>query len=172
LKAADSSGQAFEQIKQYERDIPRLFYPNAFNIVTDGMATLYGATAPAKFYAPWPDPWPRSRDEFADDLSKDLWCLLEPSRLLDLLAHFIVFVSDPDTGRRIKKVCRYQQFRAVNKTVNRVAEGDQEKGADLAHPRLGQEPDDGVSRPEAEDPSDPRRANAPKPQHSRPDRPH
>nr|WP_313635198.1 type I restriction endonuclease subunit R [Brevundimonas diminuta] len=129
LKAADRSGQAFEQIKQYERDIPRLFYPNAFNIVTDGMATLYGATgAPAKFYAPWPDPWPRNRDEFADDLTKDLWCLLEPSRLLDLLAHFIVFETDPDTGRRIKKVCRYQQFRAVNKAVNRVAEGTKKKG--------------------------------------------
>ncbi|OMG54133.1 type I restriction endonuclease subunit R [Brevundimonas sp. ZS04] len=129
LKAADRSGEAFEQIKQYERDIPRLFYPNAFNIVTDGMATLYGATgAPAKFYAPWPDPWPRTRDEFADDLTKDLWCLLEPSRLLDLLAHFIVFETDPDTGRRIKKVCRYQQFRAVNKAVNRVAEGTKKKG--------------------------------------------
>ena len=129
LKAADRSGQAFEQIKQYERDIPRLFYPNAFNIVTDGVATLCGATgAPAKFYAPWPDPWPRTRDEFADDLNKDLWCLLEPSRLLDLLAHFIVFETDPDTGRKIKKVCRYQQFRAVNKAVNRVAEGTKRKG--------------------------------------------
>lgn len=129
LKAADRSGQAFEQIKQYERDIPRLFYSNALNIVTDGMATLYGATgAPAKFYAPWPDPWPRTRGEFADDLTKDLWCLLEPSRLLDLLAHFIVFETDPDTGRRIKKVCRYQQFRAVNKAVNRVAEGTKKKG--------------------------------------------
>ncbi|MGE8943109.1 type I restriction endonuclease subunit R [Leptospira interrogans] len=129
LKAGDRSGQAFEQIKQYERDIPRLFYPNAFNIVTDGMATLYGATgAPSKFYAPWPDPWPRSRDEFADDLSKDLWCLLEPSRLLDLLAHFIVFETDPDGGQRIKKVCRYQQFRAVNKAVTRVAEGTKKKG--------------------------------------------
>ncbi|WP_242076360.1 type I restriction endonuclease subunit R [Brevundimonas diminuta] len=129
LKAADRSGQAFEQIKQYERDIPRLFYPNAFNIVTDGMATLYGAAgAPAKFYAPWPDPWPRTRNEFADELTKDLWCLLEPSRLLDLLAHFILFESDPDTRRRIKKVCRYQQFGAVNKAVNRVAEGTKKKG--------------------------------------------
>ena len=129
LKAADRTGQAFEQIKQYERDIPRLFYSNVFNIVTDGMATLYGATgAPSKFYAPWPDPWPRSRDEFVDDLSRDLWCLLEPSRLLDLLAHFIVFEIDPDSGRQFKKVCRYQQFRAVNKAVNRVAEGIKKKG--------------------------------------------
>lgn len=129
LKAADRSGQAFEQIKQYERDIPRLFYPNAFNVVTDGLVTLYGATgAPSKFYAPWPDPWPRSRNEFADDLTKDLWCLLEPSRLLDLLAHFLVFETDPENGRRIKKVCRYQQFRAVNKAVHRVAEGTKKRG--------------------------------------------
>lgn len=129
LKATARAEEAFEQIKQYERDIPRLFYPNAFNIVTDGMATLYGATgAPSQFYAPWPDAWPRSRDEFPDDLAKDLWCLCEPSRLLDLLAHFIVFETDPETGRKIKKVCRYQQFRAVNKAVERVAAGQHRKG--------------------------------------------
>lgn len=129
MKMADRAGQAFEQIKQYERDIPRLFYSNAFNIVTDGMATFYGATgSPSQFYAPWPDPWPGQAGDFADDLSKDLWCLLEPSRLLDLLAHFIVFETDPENGKRIKKVCRYQQFRAVNKAVDRVAEGSKKRG--------------------------------------------
>ncbi|WP_406852721.1 type I restriction endonuclease subunit R [Brevundimonas sp. BH3] len=129
MKMADRAGQAFEQIKQYERDIPRLFYPNAFNIVTDGMATLYGATvSPSQFYAPWPDPWPRQPSDFPDDLTQDLWCLLEPSRLLDLLAHFIVFETDPESANRIKKVCRYQQFRAVNKGVDRVAEGTKKKG--------------------------------------------
>lgn len=129
LKATARAEEAFEQIKQYERDIPRLFAPNAFNIVTDGMATLYGATgSPAQFYAPWPDAWPRTRADFPDDLSKDLWCLCEPSRLLDMLAHFIVFEVDPETGRKIKKVCRYQQFRAVNKAVQRVAAGEHRKG--------------------------------------------
>lgn len=129
LKATARAEEAFEQIKQYERDIPRLFAPNAFNIITDGMATLYGATgSPAQFYAPWPDAWPRTRADFPDDLSKDLWCLCEPSRLLDLLAHFIVFEVDPETGRKIKKVCRYQQFRAVNKAVERVAAGEHRKG--------------------------------------------
>jgi len=129
LKATARAEEAFEQIKQYERDIPRLFAPNAFTIVTDGMATLYGATgSPAQFYAPWPDAWPRTRADFPDDLSKDLWCLCEPSRLLDLLAHFIVFEVDPETGKKIKKVCRYQQFRAVNKAVQRVAAGEHRKG--------------------------------------------
>nr|WP_295981184.1 type I restriction endonuclease subunit R [uncultured Agrobacterium sp.] len=129
LKTTAKAEEAFEQVKQYERDIPRLFYSNAFNLVTDGMATLYGATgAPSQFFAPWPDAWPRHRDEFPDNLAKDLWCLCEPSRLLDLLAHFIVFETDPETGRKIKKVCRYQQFRAVNKAVGRVAAGEHRKG--------------------------------------------
>jgi type I restriction enzyme R subunit len=129
LKGTATGDEAFEQIKQYERDIPRLFYPNMFNILTDGMKTEYGATgSPSQFYAPWPDAWPRTRADFPDDLAKDLWCLCEPSRLLDLLAHFIVFEIDPETGRKIKKVCRYQQFRAVNKAVQRVADGEHRKG--------------------------------------------
>ena len=129
VKASNTAEEAFEQIKQYERDIPRLFEPNAFNIVTDGVTTLYGATkAKAQYFAPWPDAWPRKADAFLDDLTKDLWCLLEPSRLLDLLAHFIVFEVDPDTKEKIKKVCRYQQFRAVNKAVQRVADGKLKKG--------------------------------------------
>lgn len=129
LKTTAKAEEAFEQIKQYERDIPRLFASNAFNIVTDGMATQYGATgAPSQFYAPWPDAWPRTRADFPDGLAKDLWCLCEPSRLLDLLAHFIVFEIDPDTGKKIKKVCRYQQFRAVNRAVDRVARGEHRKG--------------------------------------------
>lgn len=120
---------AHEQIAQYIRDIPRLFAPNAFNVITDGVTTKYGVTgAPEQFFLSWRDPWPKAREDFADDLSKDLWALLEPSRLLDLLAHFIVFEEDPDTKRKIKKICRYQQFRAVNKSVQRVATGKERKG--------------------------------------------
>lgn len=129
LKASARAEEAFEQIKQYERDVPRLFASNAFNIVTDGVTTRYGATgSAAQFYAQWKDSWPRARDEFVDDLSKDLWCLLEPSRLLDILAHFLVFETDPESQQKIKKICRYHQFRAVNKAVERVVQGKLKKG--------------------------------------------
>lgn len=129
LKTTAKAEEAFEQIKQYERDIPRLFASNAFNLITDGIETRYGATgAPAQFYAPWPEAWPRTRTDFDDDLARDLWCLCEPARLLDLLAHFIVFETDPETGKKIKKICRYQQFRAVNKAVDRVAADVHRKG--------------------------------------------
>ena len=35
----------------------------------------------------------------------------------DILAHFIVFERNRETGEVVKKMCRYQQYRAVNKIV-------------------------------------------------------
>ncbi len=127
LNRKDKTGEAFEQIRQYERDIPRLFFSNVFNIVTDGLTVLYGATGSgSKHYASWRDPWPKAEADFPDMLAKGLWCLLEPGRLLDLIAHYIVF-EKTETGT-IKKICRYQQFRAVNRIVDRVIEGKHRQG--------------------------------------------
>ena len=128
LSAKDKTGEAFEQIKQYERDIPRLFFSNAFNIVTNGQYLLYGTTAaPSPFWASWKDPFPRTRAEFqGDEVAQGLWALLEPERLLDLLAHFIVFEQTPDGV--VKKICRYQQFRAVKKMVDLVVAGKHRRG--------------------------------------------
>lgn len=127
LNVKDKAGEAFEQIKQYERDIPRLFFSNVFNIVTDGALVLYGATGSgSKYYAEWRDPWPKKEADFPDGLAKGLWCLLEPSRLLDLVAHYIVFEKTEDGT--VKKMCRYQQFRAVNRIVERVLEGKHRQG--------------------------------------------
>jgi type I restriction enzyme R subunit len=127
LAAKDKSGEAFEQIKQYERDIPKLFCSNLFNLITQGTNVLYGATgAPSKFWGTWLDPWPKKTTDFATPFEQGLHSLLEPQRLLDLLSHFVVF--ERRDNKVIKKVCRYQQFRAVNKMVNRVVEGKERKG--------------------------------------------
>ncbi len=127
LNVKDKTGEAFEQIKQYEQDIPRLFFSNVFNIVTDGALVLYGATGSgSKYYAEWRDPWPKNDTDFSDSLAKGLWCLLEPSRLLDLIAHYIVFEKTEDGT--IKKMCRYQQFRAVNRIIERVLDGQHRQG--------------------------------------------
>ncbi|GFM35967.1 type I restriction endonuclease subunit R [Desulfovibrio psychrotolerans] len=123
----DKASQAYEQIRQYQEQIPRLFYSNAFNIITDGQFLLYGATgAKADYWGKWKDPWPRKREEFETDFECGLYSLLEPSRLLDLIAHFIVF--ETREGTVVKKMCRYQQFRAVNRIVQRVVEGKHRKG--------------------------------------------
>lgn len=127
LAMKDKTGEAFEQIRQYEREIPRLFYTNAFNVVTNGVRTLYGATGAASdYWSEWKDPWPRTVGDFGSRLEQDLWALLEPSRLLDLVAHFIVFERRDDGVT--KKICRYQQFRAVNKIVRRVVEEEHRRG--------------------------------------------
>ncbi len=120
---------AYEQIRQYEQQIPRLFYANAFNIVTNAHEISYGSTAADwAWWGKWRDPWPKTSADFGNDLQAGLWALLEPSRLLDLLAHFIVFETDPDSGRVVKKVCRYQQYRAVRKIADRVNDPDQHRG--------------------------------------------
>lgn len=129
----DKTGEAFDQIKQYERDVPRLFYSNCFNIVTNEKNTLYGATgSSSKYYGYWRKPWPKTNEDLNNDpMKKALWALLAPRNLLDLIAHFIVFEREKDKDGHthiIKKICRYQQFRAVNKIVNRVIKDEQNKG--------------------------------------------
>ena len=89
----------------------------------------------SKFYAEWRDPWPKPETDFPDALSRGLWSLLEPSRLLDLIAHFIVF-EKTETGT-VKKMCRYQQFRAVNKIVEQSDREQAPARADLAHTGRG-----------------------------------
>lgn len=127
INPSQNSFDAIHQIRIYESDVPRLFTANLFNIATNNITFLYGATgAPSEHWSRWRDPWPRSPSEFVDPTEQGLYSLLEPSRLLDILAHFIVF--ETRDGKTIKKVCRYQQFRAVNKMVQRVSDGQHHAG--------------------------------------------
>ena len=47
--------------------------------------------------------------------------MFSPSSFLDLLQNFVLF--EPVDGRLIKKVARYQQFRAVNKVIEQLKRG-------------------------------------------------
>ncbi len=47
--------------------------------------------------------------------------MLAPGHLLDLIRHFMLFMQVG--GQTIKTVCRYQQYRAVNRTVTRMKNG-------------------------------------------------
>jgi type I restriction enzyme R subunit len=64
-----------------------------------------------------------SRDDFPDDPSEDFQRPVRVVAAAGLAGPFIAFETDPESGRKIKKIWRYQQFRAVNKAVARVAEG-------------------------------------------------
>jgi type I restriction enzyme R subunit len=127
ISTSQNTWTAVSQIQQYEENIPRLFHSNLFNIATNNLTFLYGATgSPRQHWNRWRDPWPRTEDEFQDEAEKGVYSLLAPDRLLDILAHFIIF--ETRDGKTIKKICRYQQFRAVNKMVERVVSHEARQG--------------------------------------------
>lgn len=47
-----------------------------------------------------------------------LWALFEPSRFLELITHFVLF--ETRDGKTVKKLPRYQQWRSVRKTIQRL----------------------------------------------------
>ena len=117
--------KAIDQIKRYERNARKLFLPNCFNVATDGMKTVYGATSsPKQYFFHWRDD---DLEEVAGgNLEMTLISLFQQNNLLDIIQNFIVF--EKEKGRTIKKICRYQQFRAANLIVDRVVEGKKKKG--------------------------------------------
>ena len=115
-----------DQIKRYEKDAPNLFLPNCFNIATDGINTVYGATgAPPKYFLQWRDD--KLSEELGGDLEMSLCVLLKKEHFLDIVQNFILFERSQD-GVLVKKIARYQQVRATNKMVDRVVSGEKRKG--------------------------------------------
>ncbi|SNR67615.1 type I restriction endonuclease subunit R [Paracoccus sediminis] len=70
-----------------------------------------------------------SEDEVAADLGKKglseqerlVAGMLRPAHLLDILRHYLLFMNVG--GQTIKTVCRYQQYRAVNRALERLRTG-------------------------------------------------
>ena len=101
----------------YENSIPQLFVPNLLSFATEGKELYYGSVrCPLEFWSPW------RVESDADDLlqklglnevGKQLSDLLRPERLLDLLQNFCLYTSDKKK-RRIKIICRYQQYEGAN----------------------------------------------------------
>ena len=132
---------AFEQLLRYRNGRvetrkaglregePRLFYTNLLLVRTCGEKAEFGTITSGHehFYA-WKDIWPESNRSYAPPLGvereqeKLIQGLLAPATLLDVLRTCAVFM-DTDDGRRIKVVCRYQQYRAASKILARLREG-------------------------------------------------
>lgn len=118
---------AIDQIKRYEKVASRLFLPNCFNIATDGLKTVYGATySPKQYFIAWREDPHSGAKKFEEELDSTLYFLLAKEQLLDVLKNFIVFEKKKD--RITKKLARYQQFYAANKIVERVKDGEQKRG--------------------------------------------
>ena len=117
-------------IKQLEKEqgkdeIAHLFKYIQLTIAANGSGARYGTTGTAfKFYSVWKEQNEAQAKESLKSVVKDreisaldmtLFALLSKDRLLRLVRHYIVF------DKKMKKVCRYQQFFAIEETLKRVS---------------------------------------------------
>lgn len=115
----------------------KLFYFNLMMVSTHRDKARVGTiTSRMEHYLEWKDPYPLTvADVGAEDASQDILLagLFSKTNFLDVMQNFTVF--EPDNGRIIKKIPRYQQFRAVHKTIERLKTGStrQEKSGVIWH---------------------------------------
>lgn len=111
----------------YEQSIPAMFVPNIFNFASDGRAYRYGSIRmPLTIWGPWRDAENQEEGSLAD-VRKTVESMLRPEVVLDILQNFTIFATDKK-HRRIKIICRYQQYEGTNLIVKRVVEGRIKKG--------------------------------------------
>ena len=132
---------AIEQLRRYanQRDssvtegAEQLFWTNQFTVATTGERAEAGTfSALPEHYMAWKDPFPATVAEVATSLGKEAEAvtlqellaagMLAPERLLDIIRHFTLF-AETGSGRAIKLVGRYQQYRAVQKAIDRLLAG-------------------------------------------------
>lgn len=111
----------------YELSVPQMFVPNVLSFATEGKCYRYGSVRmPLDLWGPWHEPEKKKEGTLAD-VQRSVKSMLRPDVLMDILQNFTLFATDKK-HRRIKIVCRYQQYEGVNLMVSRVAQGYPRKG--------------------------------------------
>ena len=118
-----------------EEGIPRLFHYAQLLVAVHPNEVKYAVTGtPAKFWSVWKEDVEKkvhrilktkiknihAEDRLPTAQDKSLYSLCEPTRLMDLIYKYIVF-DGPD-----KKICRYQQYFAVQDSIRQVTELNKE----------------------------------------------
>lgn len=125
-------GEGIDQLRRYANlrrpgateGCERLFHYNQVMIATHGEGARFGGISSlAEHYLEWKDPYPLDRKDLGESPTAQqvlIQGLLAPGNFLDLVQNFTVFETPKGDGGIVKKVARYQQFRAVRKTVARL----------------------------------------------------
>jgi len=118
---------AYQVNEIYEKEVPAMFVPNVFSFATEGRCLRYGSIRmPIDLWGPWRDDDNQEEGNLAA-VRKTVESLLRPGVVLDILQNFTLFATDKK-HRRIKVICRYQQYETTNKIVARVVAGYPKKG--------------------------------------------
>ncbi|WP_394174002.1 type I restriction endonuclease subunit R [Guptibacillus hwajinpoensis] len=122
LSVEEQLGKAIKQMNRYQNDHEQLFHYNQFMIATSNDRAKAGTIgAKAQHFSEWKDPYPRTVPEIGDNPTRQdilVTGMLTKENLLDLIQNFIVY--EAENGKVIKKLARYQQYRAVAKGINRI----------------------------------------------------
>jgi len=143
-------GNAIEQLCRYQREIPALFRTNQILLGTNLLGAKYGAVG--SNHDDWHEWKARTEEKFpiltkhptilemkslgllddkalpATPAPQDvaIAALFNKRNFLDIIRNFIVFESGD--GKVKKKICRYQQFTAVQKLAARALNEKEKKG--------------------------------------------
>lgn len=136
-KVKEPIAEAIDQLMRYSQQRgmtgegnPELFYYNQFLVATCRTQAKFGTitTHIEKHWFRWTDPYPLtladlpSKGTSPNDQQRLVAGMMTKRHLLDMIQSFTIFGED-DKGRTIKVVARYQQVRAVKKTIQRLLEG-------------------------------------------------
>lgn len=111
----------------YEQSVPQMFVPNVLSFATEGKCYRYGSVRmPIDIWGPWHEGENKAEGTLAD-VQRSIRSMLRPHVLLDILQNFTLFATDKK-HRRIKIICRYQQYEGANLMVARVVKGYPKKG--------------------------------------------
>lgn len=111
---------AYKQIKNYQLDIPTLFYYNAFNVISDGLDTRVGTiTSDFTRYMAWKsENGERPKESGVNYFTTLIHGVFLKERILDIIRNFIVFQDSK--GKTIKIMAGYHQYFAVRRAVERT----------------------------------------------------
>ena len=151
----ESLPEAVDQLRRYydqrHQDLeveehegaPALFSTNQFMVASNFDDARVGTIgAGFNHYLNWKTVTPRSEADVADSMGVEslssqqrlIAGMLPPANLLDIIRHFTLFMTMG--GQTIKLVCRYQQYRAVTRAVQRLKTG-KTRAEDGEHDRRG-----------------------------------
>jgi type I restriction enzyme R subunit len=118
---------AFQVNEIYEKQVPAMFVPNVFSFATEGKRFRYGSIRmPIDMWGPWRDEENQEEGQL-HHIKASVAVMLRPDVVLDILQNFTLFATDAK-HRRIKVICRYQQYFTTNQMVERVVKGYPKKG--------------------------------------------
>lgn len=115
-KVKGTEEEALEQIRRYEN-----YSPNFFRFVQFGVAygdkQLYTPTMPKERI----ENAPAFEWRYPNDEKPDIFNLLYPERLLEVLRYYTFFFKKQEKGaKRVKIIARWNQYRATKKLVKRI----------------------------------------------------